>query len=114
MPLSVVPEPTKKETYPSGWKPQADNLRDQPYFIERTKNHMIPVYLDIGQRGIRKFTKLKHVKGDIWLLEKELTEFLQKDSFAPVRSQVNELAGFIRYSGDFVNAIKYWLEQKEF
>ncbi|XP_018565178.1 probable 39S ribosomal protein L49, mitochondrial [Anoplophora glabripennis] len=114
LPVAVVPEPVKKDVYPSGWKPQGDNLQDQPYFVERTKNHMIPVYLQVAQNGVRRHTKVKFVKGDIWLLEKELREFLQKESFGPIRSQVNEFAGFIRFSGDFVNAIKYWLEQKQF
>ncbi|KAJ8956566.1 hypothetical protein NQ317_012638 [Molorchus minor] len=75
LPLSVVPEPKKKDNYTSGWKRQADNLQNRPYFIERTKNHMIPVYLKISQRGIRRETIVKKIQGDIWLLEKELRTF---------------------------------------
>lgn len=112
LPPLLVPALIPKDTYPSGWKPQANNLDDRPYFIERTKSHMIPVYLKIGQRGIRRHTMVKRIKGDIFLLEKELREFLQKESFHPIRSQVNEFAGYIRINGDFVNACKYWLEQR--
>lgn len=104
----------KKSSYPSGWKPQAKNLTDQPYFIERTKNHMIPVYLKLSQRGIQRHTYIRKIHGDIFLLEKELKEFLQKESFRPIRSQVHEFAGYIRINGDFVNACKYWLEKKSY
>ncbi|KAG5883455.1 hypothetical protein JTB14_030877 [Gonioctena quinquepunctata] len=114
LPLITVPEPVKREEYPSGWKPQSENLKNKPYFVERTKNHMIPVYLRLGQRGIRKHTIVKKIQGDIFLLEKELLEFLNKESFKPIRSQVNEFAGYIRINGDFVNATKYWVEQKQF
>lgn len=112
LPLTIIPEPVAKETYPSGWKPQTNEVKNRPYFIERTKNHMIPVYLDISQRGVRRHTVIKRIQGDINLFEKELVKFLQKESFQPIRSQVNEFAGYIRINGDFVNATKYFLEKK--
>lgn len=112
LPPLIVPEPTKKDFYPSGWKPQTEDVRDKPYFIERTKNHMLPVYLKLAQRGIKRHTYVRKVQGDIFLLDKELREFLQKESFQPVRSQAHEFAGYIRIKGDFVNACKYWLEKK--
>lgn len=116
LPPVVVPQPVKREFYPSGWKPQADIsvLKDRPYFIERTKNYMLPVYLKLGQRGIRRHTFVKKISGDIFLLDKELKEFLQKDSFMPIRTQVHEFAGYIRIHGDFVNACKYWLEKRNY
>ncbi|XP_060530861.1 large ribosomal subunit protein mL49 [Cylas formicarius] len=112
LPVTVVPEPVKKDFYPSGWKPPHNNLHDRPYMVERTKNHMIPVYLKVTRECIRRHTIVRRIKGDIWLLEKELREFLKDQSPRPLRLQVNEFCGYIRMNGDFVNAIKYFLEQK--
>nr|CAI5841479.1 unnamed protein product [Callosobruchus analis] len=114
LPPTVVPEPLKKDKYPSGWKPQAEDLTRLPYFIERTKNHMIPVYLRSDRRGTKKTTYIRKIQGDIFKLHKEVVEFLQKGSFYPIRSQVNEFTGIIQISGDYVNAVKYWLEQRHF
>lgn len=73
---------------------------------------MIPVYLELSQRNQRKLTYVRKIKGDIWLLHQELKDFLQKESVALIRSQVNEFAGYICIHGDRVNAIKYYLTQK--
>ncbi|VEN59529.1 unnamed protein product [Callosobruchus maculatus] len=114
LPPTLVPHPVKKDRYASGWKPQAENLTHMPYFIERTKNHMIPVYLHRDMRGTRKTTYVRKIQGDIFKLHKELVEFLQKETIYPIRSQVNEFTGIIRIAGDYVNAVKYWLEQRNF
>ena len=46
--LKFVPTPDEKPEYPSGWKPQDPELYKQlPYYIKRTKNHMLPVFLEI-------------------------------------------------------------------
>ncbi|KAK9729703.1 Mitochondrial large subunit ribosomal protein (Img2) [Popillia japonica] len=95
--------------YPSGWKPQENITEDLPFYITRTKNHMIPVYLKISQRGTKRLTYVKKIQGDIWLMEKKLLEFLQREEIRPIRSQVNELARHICFHGDYVNAIKYYL-----
>lgn len=110
----VVPQPLKRDSYPSGWKPQGENLNNKPYFIKRTKNHMLPIYLLTSQRGLRRHTIIRKIQGDIFLLQKELKDFLQKESFHPIRSQVHEFAGYIRINGDFVNACKYWLEKNNY
>lgn len=74
---------------------------------------MIPVYLKTSQRGMKRITKVKNIQGDIWLLEKELKNFLQEQQVKPIRSQVDEFSRYIRFHGDYVNAIKYWLSQKD-
>lgn len=114
LPPLVVPEPKIRDSYPSGWKPQSPEAVNQPYYIERTKNHMIPVYLHIKERGNKKRTVVRKIKGDIWLLEKEIREFLQKDTLIPIFTQVNEFANYIMVRGDHVNAIKYLLTKKGF
>lgn len=112
LPPTVVPNFKVKESYPSGWVPQSPDAVKLPYFVERTKNHMMPVYLKLSFRNIRRLTLVRKIKGDIWLLEKELREFLQKDNYVPLRSQVNEFIGIITFHGDHVNAIKYYLTKK--
>lgn len=114
LPPLTVPNPKPKEQYASGWKPQANDLKDRPFFIERTKNHMLPIYLKISERGMKRTTTVKKIKGDIWLLHKQLVKFLDenKTTMHPIRSQVNEFAGLIRVHGDFVNAVKYWMEKQ--
>lgn len=113
LPLTTVPAPPKKDEYPSGWKPQAENVDHLPYFVQRTKNHMLPVYLEIVRRGNSKQTVIKKIKGDIWLFEKDLRNFLQPNQLRPLKLYVNELGGYIQMNGDHVNAIKYFLEQKQ-
>ncbi|XP_050299783.1 probable 39S ribosomal protein L49, mitochondrial isoform X2 [Anthonomus grandis grandis] len=112
LPQLTIPEPLKKDVYPSGWKPQAENLENRPYFVARTRNHMIPCYLKISNLKTRKTTFVRRIKGDIWLLEKEIKEFLAPQFFQPIRSQVNEFTGVIRINGDYVNAIKHFLQEK--
>lgn len=58
--------------YASGWSPPKITTPDQcnlPYYIPRTKNHMIPVYLFIykPERGLVRRTIIKHVEGNIWV-----------------------------------------------
>ncbi|XP_971683.2 large ribosomal subunit protein mL49 [Tribolium castaneum] len=115
LPVTTVPEPKKLPMYASGWKPQGDDLKDRPYFIARTRNHMMPVYLEIRQRGTARHTIIKKIQGDIWQLEKDLRPFLE-DLLKPknLRLQVNEFAGKICINGDHVNAIKYWLGERNF
>lgn len=109
LPPLTVPIPKPKEEYPSDWKPQAENLKDKPYYVGRTRNHMLPVYLEKKFRGTKQTTHVRLIKGDIWLLHDQLVKFLQPESKFRIQSQVNEFAGFLRFKGDFVNAIKYWL-----
>lgn len=114
LPPLTVPEPKRKDHYASDWKPQADNLQQMPYFVSRTKNHMIPVYLRISRNNTKRLTVVRKIQGDIWLLEKELRGFLRAESSRPLRSQVNELSNYICFNGDHVNAIKYWLSKQNF
>lgn len=88
---------------------------DNPYFIRRTKNYMLPVYLDITYRGVRKITIISKIEGDIWALEHDLRTRLEnykaKRIFA---SQIYEFSGMIKFKGDYVSRIKEWMEMKGF
>ncbi|XP_067012079.2 large ribosomal subunit protein mL49 [Anabrus simplex] len=114
LPLKVVPEPVPKSEYPSGWKPPSDECLRYPYYIERSKNHMLPVYLDLSYRGMRKITKLKRIHGDIWALEKELKDYLEEKNQKIVTSQVHEQCGHIFFKGDHVHYCQEWLLSKGF
>lgn len=110
----TVPEPIERSEYPSGWRPQQDKAFKYPYFIRRNKNHMVPVYLDLGFRNIRKRTILKYIKGDIWALHKELNDYVSYYMARKQRTRVNEFTGTIIFAGDHVNLIKDYLVSKGF
>lgn len=114
LPPLTVPKLVPREEFHSEFKPPSDSSENHPYFISRTKNHMIPVYLHLRQRGIRKFTFVRKIQGDIWLLGEEIEKFIQPMSKKPIRMQINEFTGNIIINGDYVNAIKYWLQAKGF
>lgn len=110
----IVPEPTKKDEYPSGWKPQTADPKFTRYFIRRTRNHLMPVYLDITYRGTRHMTVIKFVQGDIWALEEDLRRFIENYIGKKIITRVNEFAGFVTLKGDYVNLVKEHLMKKGF
>lgn len=112
----IVPRPALKEEYPSEWTPQKLNRKSnkQPYFIERTKNHMIPVYIDRTFRGMRILTKLRRVEGDIWALESELKNIIETSTGKKIITRVNEMNGQIEFKGDHLNLIHDYLMSKGF
>jgi len=69
MPPKFVPTPPTDPNVvlPSGWSPQ--KLNEQcSYIVHRTKNHMIPVYLVIGDtKGLVRNTRIKKVDGNLWV-----------------------------------------------
>lgn len=111
----VVPQPpTEEKVYPSGWKPQSKKALELPYFVERTPNHMLPVYVTPTYRGMRRITKIKGIQGDIWLLEKQLKEHIQNFTDIPIGSQINESVGTIQFRGDYVILVRGWLLEQGF
>lgn len=108
----IVPEPEQKTEYPSGWKPQSNNTNELAYFVGRTKNHMIPVYLHATYRGTRRITKLRKIQGDIWKLEEELHKVIEDRIGKKIATRINEMSGQIWFKGDYVNIIKEYLLAK--
>ncbi|XP_076290717.1 mitochondrial ribosomal protein L49 [Lasioglossum baleicum] len=108
-----VPELENRE-YASGWKPPTAKPGDYPYYVQRSKNFMLPVYLRVYNRGLRKLTILKRIQGDIWALEAELKEHMQKETGKPIGMRINELVGIIKFRGDFVSLIRRWMDSKGF
>ncbi|KZC14481.1 PREDICTED: probable 39S ribosomal protein L49, mitochondrial [Dufourea novaeangliae] len=111
----IIPKPPlENQEYPSGWKPPTAKPGDYPYYINRTRNYMQPVYLKIQFRGMRKITKLCKIQGDIWALEAELKEYLSKNSVKPIGIRINELVGEMKFRGDYVSLVKRWMDSKGF
>lgn len=115
LPPRTVPQPIPRTEYPSGWKPPNDEIPKLPYFVSRSKNHMLPVYLNIGHRGIGKRTVVKKIHGDIWSMEEELKQYLiEKSGKRIISSQAHEMCGWIMFRGDYVRHCQEWLESKGF
>ncbi|XP_065208719.1 large ribosomal subunit protein mL49 [Planococcus citri] len=116
LPQTEIPAPpTEIKKYASGWKPQTVKPGEYPYYIERTKNHWLPVHLRIGHRGMKRRTVLRKINGDIHALADELYPYLQaKVPHKKLGMKVSEIMGEIRFMGDFVNDIKVWLEERNF
>uniref|UniRef100_A0A023FPS3 Large ribosomal subunit protein mL49 n=1 Tax=Amblyomma cajennense TaxID=34607 RepID=A0A023FPS3_AMBCJ len=115
LPMKTVPEPPKHEgRAPSGWKPPAPEPPPLPYFVPRTRNHMLPVYLKKEIRGPRFITHVKHIEGDLWAFHNELKEYLESLAGKEVLSQVHELGSYVGYRGAYVEEVKEWLYSKGF
>lgn len=116
LPQKTIPNPVEKAEYSSGWKPQtATTLPDLKYFVARTKNHMVPVYLHTTFRGQRRITVIRRVQGDIWELERELRVVVEKTRNGKLcASRVNEMSGQIHFHGDYVDVIREHLKEKGF
>ncbi|XP_005111872.1 39S ribosomal protein L49, mitochondrial isoform X2 [Aplysia californica] len=115
LPSSVVPPVPEHEMYPtsSGWFPPNDELRSQQkYTVLRTKNHMLPVYAKVQHRERRTqhLVTIKRIEGDIWALEAELRDFLEKETGGEIiRTQVHEVARLIRVRGLYAPLIADFL-----
>ncbi|KAK8762893.1 hypothetical protein V5799_034501 [Amblyomma americanum] len=103
LPKKTVPEPPKHEgRAPSGWQPPAPEPPPLPYFVPRTRNHMLPVYLRKEIRGPRFITQVKHIEGDLWAFHNDLKEYLESLAGKEVLSQVHELGSYVGYKGAYV------------
>lgn len=111
--LPTISPPKMKAEYPSGWTPpNPEKFKLLPYFVERTRNFMVPVYLLITFRGQRRVTKVRNIEGDIWKLESELHALIEKKSGKKAYSRVNEMNREIRFKGDFVTLVQKYLISK--
>ncbi|XP_015587284.1 probable 39S ribosomal protein L49, mitochondrial [Cephus cinctus] len=109
----TVPLPPKDKThFPSGWVPQTANPKTYPYFVQRTKNHMQPIYLDKSFRGMRKLTVIRRIQGNIWALEAELKEYLEQKVRKKMGARVHEPACTLVFHGDHVSRVKEFLTAK--
>ncbi|XP_059224027.1 large ribosomal subunit protein mL49 isoform X2 [Stomoxys calcitrans] len=116
LPKPVVPKVVHKAEYPSGWKPPAFTVADidkLEYFVARSRNHMVPVYLETTFRGQRRVTVVRHVQGNLWQLEKEIREIVEKArNGRKCATRVNEMSGQVRVHGDYVDIVREHLKAK--
>jgi hypothetical protein len=75
---------------------------------------MLPVYLEIGFRGVWRRTILRKIYGDIWLLHKEVNDYVEKATGKKFASYVNEAAMLIRFKGDVYYHVENFLYEKGF
>lgn len=110
----LIPKPEIKAEYPSGWKPQDPELYKQlPYYIRRSRNHMVPIYLDISYRGMRRLTIIRNIEGDIWQLEEDFKHAIRnRIGNNPVYTQINEMHGIIKIKGDYVTLLQKYVLNK--
>ncbi|KAK0087687.1 hypothetical protein PV325_000344 [Microctonus aethiopoides] len=110
-----IPIPPKNlEVSASGWKSPKDEAKKFPFFVNRTKNHLYPVYLTRKNRFMRRLTVVRKIDGDIVALEAELRQFIENSINLRVASQISEPGGVIKFRGDYVNLIIKWLEKNGF
>ena len=117
MPDLVVPQPPKHDKYPtpSGWIPPSEKGLTHPYFVERTRFHNLPVYLqDHLCGGTRKITLICRVKGDHWKFEADLRDFMSKRTDRKVYTQVNEVREQVRLRGIYLDDVCQFLLEKGF
>ncbi|GIY45124.1 probable 39S ribosomal protein L49, mitochondrial [Caerostris extrusa] len=100
-----IPEPTK-EASPTGWKAPSKTVPDFPYFIGRTRNHMLPVYEKHVYKDRVRVTQVRKVQGDIWVFEQDLKNYLQKKLGTEIESHVNEICCWVNVKGQHENIIK--------
>ncbi|XP_025409747.1 probable 39S ribosomal protein L49, mitochondrial [Sipha flava] len=114
LPLTIIPPPPDGKNFPSGWQPQTAKFGQYPYFVHRTRNHMLPVYLKVSMRGTRRITQINNVDGDIWKLEEALKKYLQKvyGDKRIIATKVHEVCGHLCIHGDHVSRVNEWLLKK--
>ncbi|XP_014271785.1 large ribosomal subunit protein mL49 [Halyomorpha halys] len=108
LPGKYIPDPIPKDNFPSGWKPPSIDAANGPYYVRRSRNHMVPVYLRICQRGINKRTTIRHVLGDIWLFSTDLKKYIEDIVKHDVGVRVDEVGCRVVLRGD------YWYYAQQF
>ncbi|XP_071081386.1 large ribosomal subunit protein mL49-like [Haliotis cracherodii] len=116
LPRETVPEPPVHDCYPtpSGWLPPAENASLMKYLVKRTRNHMLPLYLQTSNAGTRHMVMIRKVEGDIWAFESDIRQHLEKVTGKKVAVQVHEVGRFIRVKGILQDEVAAFLLEKGF
>lgn len=113
----LVPKPSAKDVYPSNWThPKPELHANLPYFVRRSRNHMLPVYLHIQQRGVYRYTCVKNVLGDLVEFEEDLKKYLtdRYDSKSIVATRRDEINCIVQIKGDYVIGSRQFLIERGF
>lgn len=101
---------------PSGYVPQADQPPDLPYFVPRTRNHLLPVYYHLDNDPDECFTLIKNVTGDLWKLQEDLRIHLEQlnESRRTILTSVREADESVAFRGRHLHQVVSWLQEKGF
>lgn len=104
------------EPTPSGWVPPPEQPPDLPYFIARTRNHLLPVYYYLHSDPNECSTILKRITGDLWKLEEDLRGHLEGllSNKRRILTSVHETDGRILFRGRHLHEVVNWLHQNGF
>lgn len=115
-PYIPIPPPHASYPTPSGWVPPAAKIPDLPYYVGRSRNHNLPVYLDKHFFETRLLTRVNRVEGDIWKFKDDLLKHIEPVNKYPYPieqhpCQVSEVKRSIRLKGNYVMEVKQFLLQ---
>nr|XP_002126528.1 39S ribosomal protein L49, mitochondrial-like [Ciona intestinalis] len=115
LPPSRIPEPPTHGSYPtpSGWVAPSEKAPDLPYFISRTKFHVLPIVEKEKPRD-QPVTVVFYIDGDIWALEKELKELIRPYVEFDPATRVHEVTRSITLKGHHAEVIEKFLYAKGF
>lgn len=118
--IAPRPEPRKPnepiKPMASGYVPPPEVPPDLPYFIARTRNHILPVYYFLDSNPEKCHTIVKQVTGDLWQLEKDLRAHLETvtNSKRRILTSVQETDERILFRGRYIHEIVDWLHAQGF
>lgn len=107
-------EPAKP--LPSGFVPPPETPPDLPYFVPRTRNHLLPVYYHLSSDPNECKTSIRSISGDIWKLEEDLRTHLESllGSNRRILSSVQEPDERIEFRGRYLHQVVDWLHAQGF
>ncbi|KAF0560682.1 ribosomal protein L49/IMG2 [Gigaspora margarita] len=86
-----------------------------PYYIHRTSNKSLPVYIDIKNGRTRILTILRRIEGDIQALRDDIKKDLfPKDHSIHSKVTINHTNNNVVIKGDYCFVLKKWLMDKGF
>ncbi|OWF40237.1 39S ribosomal protein L49, mitochondrial-like [Mizuhopecten yessoensis] len=110
LPPGTVPEPPEDgKPTTTGWVPQTGNINEKIYWIRRTKNHMLPVYLGEKNGGASQVTSIRKIEGDIWAFDKDLRHAVGKMVSKRMLTQINEVSRTIKLKGNYMKEVGEFL-----
>lgn len=120
--IKIAPEPIRRKpgdpiaALPSGFVPPPEIPPDLPYFVPRTRNHLLPVYYWLDSDAEKCLTIVKQVSGDLWKFEEDLRNYLESLSEKKKRilTSVRETDATVGFKGKHIREVADWLHNKGF
>lgn len=120
--IKIAPQPRRRKAnepitpMPSGYVPPPETPPDLPYFVARTRNHLLPVYYSLHSDPNKCATIVKQVTGDLWKLEEDLRNHLEalNDNKRRILTSVQETDERILFRGRHIHQVVDWLHAQGF